>query len=504
MVTRPPLSHHNQRELGRLLVSLRANDQRLDLLLAVCDDPDFRDRLIQHYETVLQQEGFVTYRAKLNPKEPSLKETLAELVRYNPSLQDGEKSVVTVLGASELFGVRLSEDKSEQEKFFFSLQWTREALREFEFPVVIWLSDPIATGVARQAEDFWSWRSGVFEFEAAPLPGAPLPMQQVQDGLRSTEQTQTLEGTTSSVADLEQQIAELRQQNPQSPLLTTLYSDLGDAYRQQKDHEPALKAYKAALKSAGHNRDRLQEAEIFLKIGRTLQDCRRYEKAQHFFEQALKLFQELNASDREAYAYYRLGMVTFNQRKFEEARAYFQAALSLYVEMKDHDWQASTYHQLGMVAQELREYEQARQFYQQALDIFIEYNDRYEQADTYHQLGIVAEELGEYEQARQFYQQALDIKIEFNDRYSQASTYFQLGKVSEALGNLSEAKTEYLQDLQITAEFNDEYGLGISLRNLARFYREYPEDSLLKNVAQCLNTTVEEVRQRFDSLTRDE
>lgn len=211
MVTFSPLSPHNQRELGRLMVSLRANDQRLDLLLAVCDHPDLRDRLIQHYENLLQTEGFATYRAKLNPKEPSLKETLAELVRYNPPLQQGARSVVTVLGAAELFGVRLSDDKSEQEKFFFSLQWTREALREFEFPVVIWLSDPVATEVARQAEDFWSWRSGVFEFEAEPLPGKTLPMQQFQEMARSVEQSQTTDESVSAFADLQQQIKELQQ-----------------------------------------------------------------------------------------------------------------------------------------------------------------------------------------------------------------------------------------------------------------------------------------------------
>ena len=148
-------------------------------------------------------------------------------MRYNPPLQNGEKSVVTVLGASELFGVRLSADKSEQEKFFFSLQWTREALRQFEFPVVLWLSDPLATGVARQAEDFWSWRSGVFEFEAEPLPGETLPMQHSQEMTHSVEQSQTTDESASFITDLEQQIKELQQQNPKSPLLITLYSDLG-------------------------------------------------------------------------------------------------------------------------------------------------------------------------------------------------------------------------------------------------------------------------------------
>jgi hypothetical protein len=39
--------------------------------------------------------------------------------------------------------------------------------------------------------------------------------------------------------------------------------------------------------------------------------------------------------------------------------------------------------------------------------------------------------------------------------------------------------------------------LGISLRNLARFYGEFPDDEFLATVAQCLNTTPAEVQQRF-------
>nr|WP_322678770.1 tetratricopeptide repeat protein [Nostoc sp. DedQUE03]MDZ7974114.1 CHAT domain-containing protein [Nostoc sp. DedQUE03] len=116
-------------------------------------------------------------------------------------------------------------------------------------------------------------------------------------------------------------------------------------------------------------------------------------------------------------------------------------------------------------------------------------------ASTYHQLGIVAEDLREYHQARDYYQQALEINIEFGDRYSCASTYYHLGKVAEELGELEEAKANYLQDLVITTEFNDEHGLGISLRNLARFYQTTQDEDLLREVAKIFKTTVEALKE---------
>ncbi|MFW9263953.1 hypothetical protein, partial [Nostoc sp. CALU 546] len=81
------------------------------------------------------------------------------------------------------------------------------------------------------------------------------------------------------------------------------------------------------------------------------------------------------------------------------------------------------------------------------------------------------------------------------DRYSCARTYFQLGKVAEELGELEEAKANYLQDLVITTEFNDEHGLGISLRNLARFYQTTQDEDLLREVAKIFGTTVEELKE---------
>ena len=432
MMTRSQLSPSNQRELGRLLVSLRASVDRLDLFLAVCDDPDLRDAVISQYESAMKKEEVATYRTRLDSKDPSLKATLATLVKYNPSLVSGSKAVVTVLGGAQLFGVRLAkDDPSEQDKFFFSLQWTREALREFRFPVVIWLSDTVATGVAQKAQDFWSWRSGVFEFERQPAEVEPdrgnvgVEVQAAQ-GRAQEQQTNDAEKAAAirAIADLDQEIADLFQQNPTSPLLITLYSDLGDAYRKQSNAEPALYAYNQALKLIAKETNTPKQAEIFLKIGQTLRKGRRYEQAEGFFRQALTIFQDIDDRYRLTETYYYLGDIALDQRKFEEARSH--------------------------------------------------------------------------------YQQALDLKIEFGDRYSQSSTYGQLGLLAEAQNDYGQAQQHLQQALEIFAEFNDQHSVEITLKILGRIYQATQDESILTNIAQCLNATVEDVQQRFANLNRNE
>ena len=57
-----------------------------------------------------------------------------------------------------------------------------------------------------------------------------------------------------------------------------------------------------------------------------------------------------------------------------------------------------------------------------------------------------------------------------------------------------------MMDLKITAEFNDQHGLGISLRNLKRFYQSHSSDQLLSAIGQAIGCSEAEVLQLFEQL----
>ncbi|GAB4379194.1 MAG: hypothetical protein Kow00121_32830 [Elainellaceae cyanobacterium] len=395
----------NQRELRKLILSIRANANRLDLFLAICDDRNLQEALIQHYEAELSQQGFATYRTRLAVKQPSLKAALEQLTERELELRSAEKAVVTVLGGSELLGVRLTEERSEQERFFFSLQWTRESLREFQFPVVVWLSSTIATGLAQQAQDFWSWRSGVFEFESESRTLTPdLTLEQ---GLLSQAETET--HSTNSIADLNQQITALEQQNPRSPLLVRLYNDLGNAYRQSYAHEPALQAYEQALNLAQALKDQAGHAKSFLNLGRTLYNCGRWVQAIDFYEQALKIYKTLG----------------------------------------DRQGEAASLGNLGNAYRSLGQYQQAIDFQQQSLAIAREIGNRGGEAISLGNLGTAYRSLGQYQQAIDFYQQSLAIKREIGNRWGEGASLFNIGNALAGLDQRDEALQHYQQALAI-------------------------------------------------------
>lgn len=151
-------------EYEDLLVSIEANAGKLVLLIAVCSGTfDKRDRLIANYETDLEPD-IQRYRVELARGEPSLRKAIANLLEQNPNLQDS-RAVITVLGAENLRFDKLPEEtRSELEVFFGYLQWTREALREFPFSIVLWVTPQIEILMSERAPDFWAWRKGVFRF----------------------------------------------------------------------------------------------------------------------------------------------------------------------------------------------------------------------------------------------------------------------------------------------------------------------------------------------------
>ena len=161
-----------------------------------------------------------------------MKQSLIGLVKDKGALND-RRCIVTALGGDQLLNVRLKADKSAQERFVYSLQWTRESLRKFKAPIVIWVNSSMATMIASQAKDFWSWRTGPFEFEQA-IEYQPI------DRPQQFESTNYNDDPIADPVELEQQIKILLEDDPTSPLLASLYQSLGIAYQEGTERGKAI------------------------------------------------------------------------------------------------------------------------------------------------------------------------------------------------------------------------------------------------------------------------
>ncbi|MEM6755337.1 MAG: tetratricopeptide repeat protein, partial [Cyanobacteria bacterium P01_C01_bin.38] len=251
----------NQDAYDDLIVSIEAGEGKLSLLIAVCDNGTFREEIINKYETELQPH-FRHYRTTLARGEPSLNAAINQLVEQEEYLRNSQPAVITVTGVQQLFFLKLGEEQSEQEKFFGYLQWTREALREYPFAIVLWVTNQILVNLIKQAPDFWSWRSGVFHFvskaknfvEVRELEPIRLTFQGTELDDFDDDKSYSL-----SVEDLQRLIEEIeRESGKEDKKLASLYVELAGIYKRrldrgeagdyQKEQSLAVKYYSKAIK----------------------------------------------------------------------------------------------------------------------------------------------------------------------------------------------------------------------------------------------------------------
>jgi tetratricopeptide (TPR) repeat protein len=238
-----------QRQYDRLIVALEASQGKLDLLIAVCEDRNLQAQIIDQYEQALRQQQIPCWRVFIRYQQPSLRLALETLIAQKPQLQQGESGMVTVLGIDSLIPVRLGAAQSQREQFMGYLQWTREAFRQFSFPIVVWVTEEVVGQMAEQSPDFWSWRGGVFWFGVTPGKRS-----RVNRFLRPpVDPSPRMPAQSEALVALLQQIEALEQQPPDRVLeqLTDLYQQLGELYAKRFESEQnrqfAIQVYKRVI-----------------------------------------------------------------------------------------------------------------------------------------------------------------------------------------------------------------------------------------------------------------
>ncbi|REJ42601.1 MAG: tetratricopeptide repeat protein [Microcystis flos-aquae TF09] len=408
----------NEREYDGLIVSLEANQERLNILICVCDQEKLREEIIDRYSKELEP-VIPCYRIDLDQKEPSLRAAIASLVSRKPELLQSKNAVITTTGVEKLHSIEWQQEKSELDKFFGYLQWTREGLREFPYSIVLWVTSTVKVNLRKKSPDFWSWRKGVFRFISPPSNFLPcqefLPILQSFDEITIDKDIPLI-----SKEDLLELIEQIEvNKGKKEPRLASLYASLAKIYNHRLLNPP-LSDYR-------------QEQQLAIK----------------YYQKAIDLQKELNLEldlvaslDSLAGIYYFLG-------EYQKAIEFYQQSLAIFQKSGDRWREADSYNNLGNAYRFRGEYQKAIEFHQQSLAIKREISDITGEAYSYLGLGNVYGSLGEYQKAIECYQQSLAIKREIGDRGGEAKSWFNLGFTYYKLDRISEAKEAYLQSREL-------------------------------------------------------
>ncbi|MCA2812214.1 MAG: tetratricopeptide repeat protein [Microcystis sp. M090S1] len=437
----------NEREYEGLIVSLEANRERLNILICVCDQEKLREEIIDRYSKELEP-AIPCYRIDLDQKEPSLRAAIASLVSRKPELLQSKNAVITTTGVEKLHSISRSErvatewqqEKSELDKFFGYLQWTREGLREFPYSIVLWVTSTVEVNLRKKSPDFWSWRKGVFRFISPPSNF--LPSQEFLPILQSFDEI-TIDKDIPSISkeDLLELIEQIEvNKGKKEPRLASLYASLAKIYNLRLSNLP-LSDYR-------------QEQQLAIE----------------YYQKAINLQKELNLELDLVASLDSLADIYYSRGEYQKAIKSCQQSLAIKGEMGDRVGEAKSYIGLGNLYSSLREYQKAIEFYQQSLAIFQEIDDIRGVAYCYNNLGNIYNYLGEYQKAIEFHQQSLAIKREISDITGEAYSYLGLGNVYDSLGEYQKAIEFYQQSLEIFQEMGYIIGEPKTLFNLGLTY----------------------------------
>jgi tetratricopeptide (TPR) repeat protein len=452
----------NELVYEELVTVIEASQGTLALLIAVCDDSKLRDSIIQRYEEDLSP-LFKAYRLQLAKEEPSLRASLGSWTEQQG--QSDLSTVLTVTGAEDLLWFKIKEDsasRTEVEKFFGYLQWGREGLREFQYPIVLWITPRILKNLSLKAPDFWSWRKGVFWFVLDKV-SEPFVLNHNRDIPLSFSESDSF---LLPPEDLQELIAATEQrEGTEASLLGTLYGRLAQVYQHriergeakniQEERSLAIENYKKAIAL----QTKLHQDSALID---TLEDLGRFHSSQGKFKEAILLFQQslqmartIGDRNNEAYSLVGLGHAYDDLGEYVKAIEFHEQSLAIQRDIGDRQGEAAPLSGLGNAYYALGEYAQAIEFHEQSLAIQRDISDRQGEAASIANLGNAYFSLGQYAQALEFYKQSLAIKREIGACNDEANSIMNLGNVYFSLGQYLQAIEFYEQSLIINRKIGD-------------------------------------------------
>jgi tetratricopeptide (TPR) repeat protein len=464
------------------LISLIENNQnQLCLIIVVCDDLTLRQQIVRRYEREARQDRIEAQRIVLGT-EPSLRAGLAKL-----ELPPESRVVVTVTGSEWLLRVktRAQDEQSDLQKFFGYLQWTREGLREFRYPVVLWITSVILPEMSRKAPDFWSWRKAVLRF-ASESNNPVLPVEReyssapAAEAFASARVDRDDDDFIPPPAEILSEISQLAARDPASANLATLYAKLAEIYTKriargeatnlEQEQQQAVDAYHQAIDRYRVLNKQSALASTLHSFGDFLFDQSRYDDAICFYQQSLEMARKLANRNGEGSSLYSLGNVYKSLNDYHKAIEFYQQSLELASEISRYDGEALSLENLGNIYRILGNYQIAIDFCQRSLEKWRKIGDLYSEANVINILGSIYYLLEDYQRAIKFYQQSLKIYSNIDNLSGKAYSLNNLASAYQALGQSLISIEFYQQSLAIKHELGDRYGEANTIGNIGSIY----------------------------------
>ncbi len=421
----PTIARENETRLQELAQLLKGRGFRLGIVR--CNQQLLRQALARRIREIVS-DGVDVVDVQLSGPVQSLREAIKR------SLPPGNGR-----RALFVFGFEQSIPSEGESAALAALNNARELYaREFSFPFVLWLPDYAVTRLAREAPDFWSWRSGVYEFCAEP---------DILDRVYVEAVASHRPNDSMTLAEKEERIAVL---------------------------EGLLKDYQELPPG---NREKAARADILRQLGELYGEMYFFGKARDSFERSIELFRDVG--DQAAIAITLIDMGALAQQgNPEAAKDYYRKSLELLEKIGKEEGIALTLGNMADLALQQGDYEAARNYYTESLGRFQKFGDEGGVARILLSMGDLAREQGDREAARNHYAKSLELSQKIGHEWLIGHSLSRMGGLAKAAGDNEVAKGYYGRSLELFRKVADNRWVADTLRSMGDLARRQGDTAL--------------------------
>lgn len=438
-------------ELRALARAIQFSD-RFALLFARCNQPQQRKRVIEKLQSQLP---------KLDVQEIHFTEPVTHLLdELRERIQETRPDVIFVSGLE--YSLTVAAD-AYNTRFVVNLNAARNSFPQIiQSPLVLWVPEYALTAIAHGAPDFFSIRSGVYFFAAAPSETVDEASSLTSGGgwaawnLSRAEKQERIAAIESLLSDYEALPSNQRdyyiEMQLHRRLGDLLYTQGADSFAQQ--HYEKLLSFSIELLALE------EKLRALAGLGNVYAVQNQIEKAKITYQQSLEIAQELSFRKDEVQILTNLGSTYFKQGQMEKAEEAYKKSLEIAEKSGDRIGEANTLTWLGLLHIDQDRFDESEETLQKSLMIARETKNLFVESTSLNWLGNIFLQQGRLEEASDMYQQSLIISQRIGLHHNEGGTLYNLallrsyeGKRAEALELAQQSvmvfeKTERAQSLE--------------------------------------------------------
>jgi tetratricopeptide (TPR) repeat protein len=454
-------------KLDEMITLLSISDD-LTIAFIRCNEPVLCQALDNEIRQRVGNKIFI-YDIQMDINSTNLIKNLQNAVQsdlFDTQKKANKKIAFFVFGLDDAIEKKNQEGKSEA---LVLLNMMREEFLNINHTLILWINSASLSMILKEAQDFFSWRTTVFEFDLERKEQVKMVADFGETDLQFLNKGE-LEKRWDYYTGL------LREYQNKGIKDASKFADwnynlgmikllTGYAYE-------GLKYFEESLRFSEKLSDKGKTSNIFSSFGIAHRNLGQVEKAIEYHQKALVISREIRDRRGERTHLLNLGNVYFNLGQVEKAIEYYQKALVISKEIGDRRGEGSDFGSLGTAYRNLGQMEKAIEYHQKALVISREIGNRRGEGNRLGNLGNVYFNLGQVEKAIEYYQKALVISKEIGDRRNEGIWLGNLGSAYNDLGQVEKAIEYYEQALVITKEISDRRNEGNQLGNLGLAYSD--------------------------------